>query len=678
MEEAWALALAPSGRLFLHIEDPSLVKPAAAANHSEAPKKLTSEPSAAERLFGTPKTDKTPQAPVASPPNQLSLTPQLEFATTSEEKIPFFLGAEKQEEKEKTEGEDQEKEKEEKDQEGEEKEKGEVKQADKSSLKFTLGVGDPPAKGKGKKHREKSPISPRKKMPPVLRSLSPLSGLQKEEPNFKKYAQDNSQIAPSEKTLPALQPSDPLSVPRVEPSAKALSPAVAECQRAVFAAFLWHEGLVPDAAASATFLKFHPELVKEHGRDPEEKTEGEADKATHSLPPTLNYLVTLWEELAVKVTDAATATLKPSFRMEEIIQDLQARYDAFKKQEDARKTILKKASGNSHASGSGRTTCEMCDETFPDPVTYHMKEAHPGCRKHASGWGYNSRGGYCSGWAGNCGDGGSGGSTWYLMCKACHEKYLKEKESKAKELISQAATIQHMTVEKVQPPGKPRELAVIPTVQAMLHRARFLLTVGSTAESRPKTLPLKTQDAYSRQVSSPGSTGKESEGVGIQVKVIAAESPEPTNFDLGSKPPSFQRSQSMMPAESTDGPHGSKGSVKRQATYESAAGECICAFMLARLQVKSVLIFFTHSLLLSSCNGRSFARPTWTACQTIYCTQASHLQPLRQRPQGRDCLLQQDPQVCDILVRSGRVGGNHETTDEDCQHQVAYSEGAFQ
>lgn len=33
---------------------------------------------------------------------------------------------------------------------------------------------------------------------------------------------------------------------------------MAECQRAVFAAFLWHEGLVHDAMACATYLKFHP------------------------------------------------------------------------------------------------------------------------------------------------------------------------------------------------------------------------------------------------------------------------------------------------------------------------------------------------------------------------------------------------------------------------------------
>ena len=523
------------------MDDPSLVKPAApAASEPEAPKKLTSEPSAAERLFGAPKTDKTAPAPVASSSIQFSFVPQLEFATSSKEKIPFFLGAQKQEEEEEEEKEKEEKKKKDEEVQKEKEEEGEPKAADKSSLKFTLGAGDPSPKGKGKKRRDKSPVTPRKEIQPSLR------------------------------------PSDPLSVPRVKPSAKALSPAVAECQRAVFAAFLWHEGLVNDAVVSATFLKFHPELVKEHGRDPEEKSEGETEKAAHSLPPTLNYLVALWEELAVKVTDAAATALKPSFRVEDVVQELQAQYDAFKKQEDARKAVLKKATGASPASGSGRTTCEMCDENFPDPVTYHMKQSHPGCRKHASGWGYNSRGSYCSGWAGNCGDGGSGGSTWYLMCKPCHEKYLKEKEEKVKELASKASTIQRQPVEKMQPPGKPRELASMPTVQAMLHRARFLLSVGSMAEGRPKTLQLKTQDPYSRQISSPGSVGKESEG-GPQLPRILTpvEAPEPVRPESGSKP-SFVRSVSMMPTESTDGPNGAKVSMKRQVTYESNRGECVC------------------------------------------------------------------------------------------------------
>ena len=43
---------------------------------------------------------------------------------------------------------------------------------------------------------------------------------------------------------------------------EALSPSVAECLRAIFAAFLWHEGIVHDAMACASYLKFHPDLTK--------------------------------------------------------------------------------------------------------------------------------------------------------------------------------------------------------------------------------------------------------------------------------------------------------------------------------------------------------------------------------------------------------------------------------
>ena len=45
-----------------------------------------------------------------------------------------------------------------------------------------------------------------------------------------------------------------------------------------------------------------------------------------------------------------------------------------------------------------------------------MKTAHPGCGGHAGSKGYNSGGHYCGGWAGNCGDGGVGGSSWYGFC----------------------------------------------------------------------------------------------------------------------------------------------------------------------------------------------------------------------------------------------------------------------
>lgn len=71
------------------------------------------------------------------------------------------------------------------------------------------------------------------------------------------------------------------------------------------------------------------------------------------------------------------------------------------------------------------TMCELCGLMFPHPVTYHMKLMHPGCGWHAGGNGYNSGGNYCLGWAGNCGDGGGGGSSWYLLCDTCRDKYLK-------------------------------------------------------------------------------------------------------------------------------------------------------------------------------------------------------------------------------------------------------------
>lgn len=56
--------------------------------------------------------------------------------------------------------------------------------------------------------------------------------------------------------------------------------------------------------------------------------------------------------------------------------------------------------------GVGETFCELCGDIFPHPITYHMKQTHPGCGHHAGSKGYNPSGSYCLGWAGNCGDGG--------------------------------------------------------------------------------------------------------------------------------------------------------------------------------------------------------------------------------------------------------------------------------
>lgn len=66
-----------------------------------------------------------------------------------------------------------------------------------------------------------------------------------------------------------------------------------------------------------------------------------------------------------------------------------------------------------------------------------------GCGRYAGGQGYNSIGHFCGGWAGNCGDGGIGGSTWYLVCDRCREKYLREKQTAAREKVELMFFLSH-------------------------------------------------------------------------------------------------------------------------------------------------------------------------------------------------------------------------------------------
>ena len=80
------------------------------------------------------------------------------------------------------------------------------------------------------------------------------------------------------------------------------------------------------------------------------------------------------------------------------------------------------ASDSSRINETAKTVCELCKDSFPNPVTYHMKTAHPGCGRDAGGYGYDKTGVYRGGWRGDCGDGGSGICTWYLMCKECRTR----------------------------------------------------------------------------------------------------------------------------------------------------------------------------------------------------------------------------------------------------------------
>ena len=387
---------------------------------------------------------------------------------------------------------------------------------------FSIGIG-----GKG----------PRSKSPRRRRQI-PLTG------------EEDSKEVQTKEPERTISSDSSSSIPSIPVSKRqALSPAVAECQRAIFAAFLWQEGLVHDAMASASYLKFHPEVNKEMRLDPlrkekvkEEKDDMEEkkeDSLSSLLPPTLNHLVTFWDEIAVKVIDSSNVPFPPP-KVPSIAQELQRIYEQEKREMEKLKKDKEKKGGASGGGGGGSTVCELCDQTFPDPVTYHMKDTHPGCGKHASGWGYNSRGSYCSGWAGNCGDGGRGGSTWYLMCKDCHSKYLQQKEEKKKKVTKPVA----LPKMKTRKPGKPRSLPVVSAVQGMIQNAKFLLEVACSGEaSKGKVSITGNQPDFSRQISTPEDTKEKSTSLPRPQENLK-EAPLPILQDLP-RSPMFSRSVSV-------------------------------------------------------------------------------------------------------------------------------------
>ncbi|KAF3843349.1 hypothetical protein F7725_002198 [Dissostichus mawsoni] len=323
-----------------------------------------------------------------------------------------------------------------------------------------------------------------------------------------------------------------------EPAKQAMSPSVAECSRAVYAAFLWHEGIVHDAMACSSFLKFNPDLTKEHapirnslgGQGAEEKEnklknrhsleissalnmfnisphgpdiskmgsinknkvlsmlkepplpekceEGKGDAASYDttshpvmrvksiLPLTLQHLVSFWEDISLATINAATQNMIfPSPGSSAILKRKEHEKDGKKSKKEKKKRDKADVRPRGNLFGEMAqlamggpekdTICELCGESHPYPVTYHMRQAHPGCGRYAGGQGYNSIGHFCGGWAGNCGDGGIGGSTWYLV-----------KQSRKKPL--QVKT--------------PRALPTMEAHQVIRANALFLLSLSSAAE----------------------------------------------------------------------------------------------------------------------------------------------------------------------------------------------------
>uniref|UniRef100_A0A8C6XHZ8 RCR-type E3 ubiquitin transferase n=1 Tax=Naja naja TaxID=35670 RepID=A0A8C6XHZ8_NAJNA len=204
----------------------------------------------------------------------------------------------------------------------------------------------------------------------------------------------------------------------VEPAKPAMSPSVAECARTVFASFLWHEGIVHDAMACSSFLKFNPELSKEHA------------------PIRSNLSQAPAEEKETKLKNRHSLEISSALNMFNI-------------------SLTGLTSPKWGA--SIRTRSCRC------------------CGRYADGQGYNSIGHFCGGWAGNCGDGGIGGSTWYLVCDRCREKYLREKQAAAREKVKQSRR-------KPTQVKTPRALPTMEAHQVIKGNALFLLALSSAAE----------------------------------------------------------------------------------------------------------------------------------------------------------------------------------------------------
>lgn len=413
--------------------------------------------------------------------------------------------------------------------------------------------------------------------------VSPKLGRKERERSISAKSRPKRAISPA--NMQHLPTSSKLQLPSSEPVKQAISPSVAESLRAVFAAFLWHEGIVHDAMACASFLKFHPTLPKKGAlvvtrhthselvnKRRQELTKEERARQRHSvevttpgtylhiqpstletltrsaananavrnrakkipeniikediptdkfenyhtvavLPPALKSLVYLWDELTSNCLQAIMQqmVLSPMKSKKDKMfpscskMDKESREKNTALEKESKKSSRKKkewkpvsredlvlGTGTMFGGGDGNESvpCELCGDNFPPPVTYHMRAQHPGCGHHAMGKGYNSSGNFCVGWAGNCGEGGVAGSSWYLVCDACREKYMKNSKTGNSKQHTTRCRLTRKKPVLVLPSMKPvispsTSIGAVDAHLVMKNNAMFLLELASAANSGP-------------------------------------------------------------------------------------------------------------------------------------------------------------------------------------------------
>ena len=97
--------------------------------------------------------------------------------------------------------------------------------------------------------------------------------------------------------------------------------------------------------------------------------------------------------------------------------------------------------------------------------------------------GINSSGNFCGGWAGNCGEGGMGGSSWYLICEKCRDKFLKERRQAQKEKDKSKKVKKKSSHNRQQAVMYPLESHAV-----LKNNAMFLLDLASSSGF---TLPMQ-------------------------------------------------------------------------------------------------------------------------------------------------------------------------------------------
>ncbi|KAL0852363.1 hypothetical protein ABMA28_000563 [Loxostege sticticalis] len=319
------------------------------------------------------------------------------------------------------------------------------------------------------------------------------------------------------------------------PRKHALSPAQAECLRAIFAALLWHEGIVHDAIACAAFLKFHPQLPKQGARvvtraahDHVARHQRHSVEVSNAVstrifkgqylsiqPSTLESLTRSGEEASAsrarksdidapineedtveESTSSVVNVLPPALRALVALWD--ALYDAKQlrvatekitkdngdKEEDDPRPIIKvrqKKVWRSLPRTPYSISCELCGGAgVPPPLAAHMRHAHPGCRA-ASARGYDRSGTYRrsdppqDASAALCGQLAQACQLWYTFCEKCREKALKAASS-----VKQPKTksISELSYERVALPNEVDH-------QVIRENAVFLLDLAPLTNSEP-------------------------------------------------------------------------------------------------------------------------------------------------------------------------------------------------